>query len=133
MKATWNYGLLIVTAVALVVGLGFAPAGAEEDESPGLTLDGLAAQLAKAKVTLTAACDTAAKAAKGTAFAAEFEAEDGKILYDVYVLVPGTPPKLFEVEVDAVTGKVIEIEEEGLDDDDDDEDDDDDPEDGDDG
>ena len=124
MNATWKYGLLIATVAALVVGLGYGPAGAEDDEGPEMTLDGLAAKLAKAKVTLTAACDTAAKAAKGTAFAAEFEAENGKILYDVYVLVPGTPPKLFEVEVDAVTGKVIEIEEEGLDDDDDDDDDD---------
>ena len=122
MNAVWKYGLLTLTVAALVGSACLVPAGAEEDESSGLSLDGLAAQMVKAKITLSAACDTAAKAAKGQAFAAEFEVEDGTVLYDVLVLVPGTPPKLFEVEIDAVTGKVIEIEEEGIDDEDEDED-----------
>lgn len=128
MNAFLKYGLAIVAIVALVGGASIA--GAEEDDDGKLSLDGLAAELAKAQITLSAACKTAEDAAKGKAFAAEFEVEDGKVLYDVFVLVPGTPPKLFEVEVDAVTGKVIEIEEEGDDDDgDDDEEEDDDDED----
>ena len=119
-------GFLLVAGLALTAGL--APLRAEEDDEEDFSLDGLAAELAKAKITLSAACDTAAKAAKGTAFAAKLEVEDGTVLYEVYVLVPGTPPKLFEVEVDAVSGKVIEIEEEGSDDEDEDDDDGDDDE-----
>ena len=122
MNAFLMYGLTIVALVALVGGASLAPAGAEEDDDGQLSLDGVAAHLAKAKITLATACDTAAKAAKGQAFAAEFEVEGDVVLYDVFVLVPGTPPKLFEVEIDAVTGKVIEIEEEGLDEDEDDDD-----------
>lgn len=121
MNTYLKHGLAIVALVALLVGASLA--GAEEDGDGTLSLDGLAAELAKAQITLSAACKTAEDAAKGKAFAAEFEVEDGKVLYDVFVLVPGTPPKLFEVEVDAVTGKVIEIEEESLVDEDDEEDD----------
>ncbi len=120
MNGIWKYGLLIATVAGLVVGAWLLPAGAEEEEEPGTTLDWLATQLAKTKISLSAASDTAAKAAKGTAFAAGFEVEDGTPLYDILVLVPGTPPKLYEVEINAVTGKVVEVEEEGLDDDDDD-------------
>ena len=132
MSTFWKYGLLIVTLAALVIGAWHVSAGADEDEDGDLSLEALATAIAKAKITLSTACDTAAKAAKGQAFAAELEVEDGKVLYDVFVLVPGAPPKLFEVEVDAVTGEVIEIEEEkvgGDDDDDDDDDGDDDDED----
>jgi len=126
MHTLLKTGLLLVAVLALTSGL--APLRAEEDDDGHFSLDRLAAELAKAKVTLSVACDTAAKAAKGTAFAAKLEVEDGEVLYEVYVLVPGTPPRLFEVEVDAVTGKVIEMEEEGpgAGDDDEGEDDDDD-------
>ena len=126
MSMLLKTGFLLVAVLALTAGL--APLRAEEDDEEDFSLDGLAAELAKAKITLSAACDTAAKAAKGTAFAAKLEVEDGTVLYEVYVLVPGTPPKLFEVEVDAVSGKVIEIEEEGSDDEDEDDDDGDDDE-----
>lgn len=129
MNAPWKYGLLVLTLAALVMGAWLVPAGAGEDEDGDedtpLSLADVASHLSNAKVSLSTACDTAAKAAKGTAFAAEFEVEGGKVLYDVLVLVPGTPPKLFEVEVDAVTGKVMEIEQENGDDDEGDDDDDD--------
>ena len=120
MPNLWKPGVLLALTGALLLGVALAPAGADEDDD--VSLEHLATELAKVKVTLSAACDAAAKAAKGQAFAAQLEVEDDAVLYEVYVLVPGTPPKLFEVEIDAVTGKVIEIEEEDLDDEDDDDD-----------
>jgi uncharacterized membrane protein YkoI len=125
MNTMWKYALLFTTLAALVLGAWLVPASAEEDDDDGddaqMTVEALAAQMAKVKIPLATAVTTAEKAAKGKAFEAELEVEDGAPLYSVYVFVPGTAPKLFEVEVDAVTGKVKEMEEKKGDEDDEDE------------
>ncbi|HEX7899045.1 MAG TPA: PepSY domain-containing protein [Planctomycetota bacterium] len=84
-----------------------------------------AALLASAKVSLAKGIEIALKKVPGKPVTAEMEVENGKPVIEVKVLADG---KVFEVEVDAVSGAVLEVEE----DDDEDDDDDDDAEDGDD-
>ena len=73
--------------------------------------------------TLAAAIESALKKVPGgEALAAEIEIENGKPLIEVKIFSHG---KLYEVEVDATTGAVLEVEQEDDDDDDDDEDEDD--------
>lgn len=62
----------------------------------------------------------------GEALAAEIEIENGKAMIDVKVFSHG---KLYEVEIDAATGTVQEVDDEDDDDDDDEDDDDEDGED----
>lgn len=68
--------------------------------------------VAKAKVTETAARKTAAtKVPKGTATAVELERENGKLQYSYEFTVPGETG-VTEVNVDAITGKVLGVEKE---------------------
>ena len=65
--------------------------------------------LAKAKVDLMKAIETAqAKVPKGKLIYASTEHEDGKLLFEVFLLVGDS---VTEVEVDAVTGSVVKVEE----------------------
>jgi len=71
--------------------------------------------------TLTAAIESALKKVPGgEALAAEIEVENGKALIDVKIFSNG---KLYEVEIDATTGAVLEVEQDDDEDDDDEEDD----------
>ena len=66
--------------------------------------------LAAAKITLGQALDIAGREVKGgLAYEAELEMEDGKPVYEVELVADG---KFKEVEIDAVTGKVLEVEDE---------------------
>ncbi len=66
--------------------------------------------MAGGKVTLAAAIATAEKEAKGTAFAVMPEKEkDGKMELDIYVMT--AEGKMVEVDIDAKTGKMLEMEE----------------------
>jgi uncharacterized membrane protein YkoI len=68
--------------------------------------------VAKAKVTETAARKTAmAKVPKGTATAVELEREKGKLQYSYDFIVPGETD-ITEVNVDAITGKVLGVQKE---------------------
>jgi uncharacterized membrane protein YkoI len=71
------------------------------------------------KLTMSQAIDAALKKVDGKALHCGIELEDGQAVFEVKVFSNG---KLYEVEIDAATGAVIEVEE---DDDDDDEEDDD--------
>lgn len=115
-------------ALLIVAGLALSPAVAEDD-TPASQVDQLAKVVAKANVSLAAATVTALKHEKvktGTAVAAKIELEDGKPVWEIYILVPGTPARLAEVEVDGATGKIIEVEFEDEEDEGDDEEDEDD-------
>jgi uncharacterized membrane protein YkoI len=70
------------------------------------------------KVALGDAIDTALAKVPGKALSAEAEFDDGKAVYEVMILSDG---KMVEVEIDATTGAILEVEQE--DDEDDDEDD----------
>jgi uncharacterized membrane protein YkoI len=74
------------------------------------------AMAAACKISLATAIETALAKVKGRALNAETEIENGKALIEVTIVSDG---KVWEVEIDAVTGAVIEVEQE---DDDDDED-----------
>lgn len=65
--------------------------------------------LAKAKIELSKAIETAqAKVPKGKPIYATTAQEDGKLLFEVFLLVGDS---VTEVEVDAVTGDVVKVEE----------------------
>lgn len=65
--------------------------------------------VAAAKVGLAKAIEIAAKRVPGKATDVELEFEDGKAVLEVEVFADG---KVFEVEIDAETGQVLEVEEE---------------------
>ena len=119
--------LLLVLALLAVATAGLvlprASVLAEEDDDASPSAAQLSQALAQAKITLDTAVKTAATNAKGVACEAEFEMDDGKPVFEVLVVatVDGTP-QLFEVEIDAVTGKVLETERVGAHDDEGDDD-----------
>ncbi len=81
-----------------------------------------AAEMAKisrilAKTDLKAAIDAAEKAAKGRAFAAELELEGSQFFYEVTVLTTGDKPRVMEVMVNTIDGRVVRVEEEDWDED----------------
>ncbi len=82
----------------------------EEKVDPNDDEEKVEAAAAKATVTLLQAIDAAQKnVPDGKAFEAEPEMEDGKLIFEVE-FVAGD--KIMEVEVDATTGKVVEVKEE---------------------
>jgi uncharacterized membrane protein YkoI len=77
----------------------------DEDEDEQAETDA-----AMAKVTLSQAIAAALKQVPGgKAFEAEAEREDGKLIFEIELL---SGDKAMEVEVDAMTGKILEVEEE---------------------
>ncbi len=95
---------LIPTLLALVVtaALGLTAATAKEKDDPKL--------LAKAKVTKAEAEKTAlTKAPNGTVKDAELEEENGKLVWSFDIARPGTKD-ITEVQVDAITGKIVLVE-----------------------
>jgi len=129
MNAFWKT-VLGVSAVCVLAGLlAFGPTAASgEDDDGGSKIEGLAKLVKSLKVTLGAAVDTAVKKTGGTALEADIEIEDGKPVFEVKLFVGGDKPHVVEIDVDAVTGKILEDDNEGDDDGgigDDDEDDDD--------
>lgn len=78
--------------------------------------------LAGSKTSIASAIEIALKKVPGQAYRASLVLEKKTSMYEVLVLSDG---KRFEVEVNAATGEIIEVEQEDDDDDDDDEEDDD--------
>ena len=100
---------LVFAVAALMVGVvGAARLGAQDvkltEEKPGL--------IAQAKVAYTAALATAqARVPNGKLVTAELEQEDGKLIYTMVFKTTGKKG-VDEVNVDAVTGKVVAVEHE---------------------
>lgn len=65
----------------------------------------------KTSISEKQAKDIALQKIKGKVLAVEREKEDGKIYYEVKILT--SEKVLFEVEIDARTGKIVEVEKEG--------------------
>jgi hypothetical protein len=130
---------LIPAAIAVLLGVGIlgfslSVVAEENDDEPDVAK--IAALVKEATVTLVQAVKTAEEKAGGRAVVAGLEMDDGVLMYEVFVLVTGEKAKVVEVEVNAKTGKVIDVEtvgddddEEGEDEDEDDEEDDDEDED----
>lgn len=98
---TWRVASVLI---GLLFVAGPAWAGADEEKEHG----GPQAAIAVAKVSIVQAIETAMKEVKdGKPFEAELEMEEGNPQYDVKVMVGD---ECFEVEIDAVTGKVLEVE-----------------------
>ena len=94
---------LIPTLLALVVtaALGLTAATAKDKDDPKL--------LAKAKITKVEAQKTAlTKAPDGTVKDAELEEENGKLVWSFDIARPGTKD-ITEVQVDALTGKIVAV------------------------
>ena len=123
--------LLTLTALAALLALGLVfqlPQVAAEDEDEGTTAAELIVLMKDVKVTLEDAVKAAKAKTGGTALDAEFEIDDDGAVFEVLLLVAKDTPHFVEVEIDARTGKVLEVENHGPngEDDDDDEGDDDD-------
>ena len=94
---------LIPTLLALVVtaALGLTAATAKDKDDPKL--------LAKAKITKVEAQKTAlTKAPNGTVKDAELEEEKGKLVWSFDIARPVTKD-ITEVQVDALTGKIVAV------------------------
>lgn len=79
----------------------------EADQEAKACDEGMKA-LAQAKVTMVQALAIATKEGKGAKpFKADLELEDGKLMYDIELLAGEKGP---EMEIDAMTGKVLKIE-----------------------
>lgn len=86
----------------------------EDDDSPEMQ-----AKLAKkAKITPEQARKIATDKVAGTIVEEELEREDGKLVYSIEIR--DANQKIFDVEVDARTGAIVNVEEEFEDDEDDD-------------
>lgn len=91
-----------LVGVAAIAGTAFATTNVEND----------AHAVIGAKVPLSQAVTIAEQHLKGRAASAEFEQSSGKLLYEVEVVAG---PKVFEVEVDGMTGRVGKISEDSID------------------
>ena len=100
MKSTNLFATLLALAVSAALGL--TAATAKDKDDPKL--------LAKAKITRAAAEKTAlTKAPDGTVKDAELEEEKGKLVWSFDIARPGTK-NITEVQVDAITGKIVLVE-----------------------
>jgi len=96
--------LTMALPVLLLAGTLSAQGVTVKEEKPGL--------LKKAKITAEAATASAqAKVPKGTLKSAEIEEEDGKLIYSFDFETAGKSGS-DEVNVDAITGKVLGVEHE---------------------
>lgn len=98
-----------LVGIAAIAGTAFATTNVENDAQAVL----------RAKLSLTQAVGIAEQHLKGRAASAEFEQSRGKLIYEVEVVVG---PKVYEVEVDGMTGKVGTVSEDANDKDDGDDD-----------
>lgn len=91
-----------IVGVAAIASTAFATTNVEND----------AHAVTGAKLSLTQAVTIAEQHLKGRAASAEFEKSSGKLVYEVEVVAG---PKVFEVEVDGMTGQVGKISEDSND------------------
>ena len=99
-------------AAYALIGLGFLAASAMAQSEEPSELDQMRALVAKAKITLSQAVQTAAKQVKdGQAFSAELRVLGEQAFYEVTLLAGG---QQVEVKVDAASGKVLGVEREEL-------------------
>lgn len=97
----------------LVVALSLLAAGALADSGAayGGEKKGKAEMAAAAKVTIDQAIKTASEKVSGKVIEAELEKKHGKLVWEVEVVTAEN--KVMEVHIDAETGAVIDVEEEG--------------------
>lgn len=68
----------------------------------------------KAKFTYTEAKKKALEKAPGQVFSWQLEMEDGKLIYSIEIELPDDKEFSREVNVDAMNGKIVEVEKEDL-------------------
>lgn len=74
----------------------------------------------KVKISIERARETALERVSGTIIEEELEKEKGRLVYSIEIR--GADQKVYDVEVDAITGEIVRVEEELDDDEDDDND-----------
>lgn len=113
----WTSLSLAALLVSLLAAASALPLVAEEDEETDVGAQ-VAAILGRVKVSLAEAATAAEKATKGRAVSAELEIEPDELAYEVVVVILADKEVMLkEVEIDAVTGKVLEVEDLEADDD----------------
>lgn len=112
----------LATAMALLIGVVIATLAlsvyADEDEDGTTTAKTMSTLVKRAKVKLVDAIKTAEATAGGTAVAGRLELDDGRLMYEIFVVIQGKEPKIREVQIDAETGKTLAEEDDDEDDDD---------------
>ena len=98
--------------LAVLIGAGLIVTGpAWSDKKGKHEEEGNVAEMAKeAKVTVDQAIKTATEKVQGTVVEAELEKKHGKTVWEVEVV--GADGKTSEVHIDAMTGTVIDVEDE---------------------
>ena len=114
---------LALVAVLVAGGLIAIPLTVQAEDDDTDSLAALGKILAGTKGKLAKAIATAEAKGAGIAFEAEVEVENGRTIYEVLVYVGGDEAKVLEIEIDAATGEVLEVENAADDDDDDEADD----------
>lgn len=121
MQKSWTLMAALMAALALAAAVALAPVVTAEDDDGDddeLTIETVVEALGKAKLTLTDAVGIAVTKTGGQAVAAGFELEGEAALFEVLLYIAGDDAHFVEVEVDAASGKILEIEREDLDDED---------------
>lgn len=118
--------LVLLLGAGILIAMPSAVQAEDAATAPAADADAGLARLGKVligtKGKLAAAISTAEREGGGIAFGAKVEVEKGRTIYEVFIYVEGEAAKVREVEIDATTGKVLEIEDADGDDDDDEED-----------
>ena len=107
MKKLVNAMLVLVLTVVLGMTWCFAKEATEKD--PMAEKQAVAKA---AKITMAAALETASKEIKGTVVNAELENENDKVIFSFEILPTPDSKVIKEVQVDAVTGVLIGVEDE---------------------
>ncbi|HSW47072.1 MAG TPA: PepSY domain-containing protein [Phycisphaerae bacterium] len=97
---------------SVVIGLGLLATSAMAAGEEGSELARVQAMVTKARITMAQAVETATKEVKdGRPYRAELQMEDGQPQYEV-TMIAGA--QRVEVEIDAVSGKVLNVEREEI-------------------
>lgn len=102
------FSAILFLAVSLFF-FSFSPAFGQKSRA-----EELKEMVTTAKITLTEALNTALKTAPGKAVAGELEKEKGKLIFTFDILPSISSSIITEVQVDAITGKVISQAEEKI-------------------
>ena len=99
------FAVVLMAGTLTIGGLAYADGKGKEDDK--------ATMAAAAKVTIEQAIKTATGKVSGKVIEAELEKKHNTLIWEVEVVTAQS--KVMEVHIDATTGAVIEVEEEGKD------------------
>lgn len=100
-----TFAMLFIAGTLTGGGLAYGDGNGKEDDK--------ATMAAAAKVTIEQAVKTASQTVPGKIVEAELETKHNRLVWEVEIVT--SEKKVMEVHIDAATGAVIDVEEEGKD------------------